>query len=84
MFFDGESSQTGSKLALVHDDETPSLGVEGVVFHLFDRVTVRLQVEKSSIQQSKLKLYLITPEIPGLYPKEEEIELPPPKRSKLL
>ena len=84
MFFDGESSQTGSKLALVHDDETPSLTVEGVVFHLFDRVTVRLQVEKSSIQQSKLKLYLITPEIPGLYPKEEEIELPPPKRSKLL
>ena len=84
VFFDRQSSETGSKLSLVHDDEKPSLTVEGVVFRLFDSVTVRLQVEKSSIQQSKLKLYLVSPVIPGFYPKEEEMEPPPPKKLKLM
>ena len=84
VFFDGVSaSETGSKRSLTHDNEKPTLTVEGVVFRLFDRVTVRLEVERSSIQQSKLKLYLVSPVIPGLYPEEEEIEPPPSKQLKL-
>ena len=82
VFFDGEPSETVRKTSVVFDDEVPSLTVEGVGFRLFDRVTVRAQVEKSSIQQSKLKLYLVSPVIPGLYPKEEPLAPPPSKRPK--
>ena len=83
VFFDDSSSETQPKLSLVFNEETPSLSVEGVLFRLFDSVTVKVQVEKSSIQQSKLKLYLITPNIPGLTSKMEGSETPPSKRLKL-
>lgn len=83
LFFDEHSKDSKSKLVVVPNDEEPSLEVQGVVFHLFDRLKIRIRVEKSSIQQSKLKLYLISPEVPGMYPENELEEDPPPaKRAK--
>ena len=83
LFFDEKSRETGSKLVVVPNDEKPSLEVQGVTFYLFDRVKVKVQVEKSSIQQSKLKLYLVSPVIQGLYSEKEAVTEPPPsKRAK--
>lgn len=83
LFFDEKSSSAESKLSVIPNDETLSLEVQGITFHLFDRVMVKLQIEKSSIQQSKLKLYLVDPIIPGLYSEEEDLCKPPPsKRTK--
>lgn len=81
LFFD---EKPGFKLSIVPNDEKPSLEVQGITFHLFDPVKVRVQVEKSSIQQSKLKLYLVNPIVPGLYLEEKEdvTEPPPSKRAK--
>ena len=85
LFFDKNSKESGrSKVSVVPNDETPSLEVEGVMFRLFDRVKVRVQVEKSSIQQSKVKLYLVSPRIPGLYSNDEEESEPLSKRPKLI
>ena len=85
LFFDERNGETGKKLSVVPNDETPSLTVEGIVFHLFDRVMVKVQVEKSNIQQSKVKLYLVSPVIPGFYSNEvKETEPPSSKRPKIM
>ena len=85
LFFDKDVTKTGKKLSVVPNDEVPSLTVEGVVFRLFDRVKVKVQVEKSNIQQSKLKLYLVSPMIPELLLSCEDSDTEPPasKRHKL-
>ena len=54
------------KLALTFLDSEPSLTVEGVKFRLFDKVVVRISVEQSSIQHSRLRLCLLHPQVPGL------------------
>ena len=79
LFFDRHSKDSKPKLSIIPNDEETSLEVEGVVFHLFDRLKVSIRVEKSSIQHSKLKLHLISPNIPGLYP-ESDVEGPPPAK----
>ena len=81
LFFDDKSAD-GGKLAMESDDSEPSLTVEGVKFRLFDRLVVRVTVQKSSIQQSKLCLSLITPKIPGFSLEDNDASPPPAKKSK--
>ena len=84
LFFDNKVTAEGRKLEMVSDDSEPSLSVEGVKFRLFDRVVVRVAVEKSSIQKSKLKLNLVSPEIPSISTDTEKSDSSPPptKRAK--
>ncbi len=97
LFFDNpkEASINGdqSKLSIVPDDTEPSLTVEGVKFRLFDGVVVRVSVEKSGIQQSKLNLRLVRPKVPGVSVSGEEqvdddcgsgeeLKAPPPKKAR--
>lgn len=79
------------KLMIVPDDSEPSLVVEGVKFCLFDKIVVRVSVEKSGLQQSKLTLRLVKPRIPGvsIEPEKEkeenedsELMGPPPKKAR--
>ena len=74
LFFDGE------KVAVVPDESEPSLTVEGVKFQLFDKVIVKISVERSNIQQSKLKLYLVSPEIDGVCVADDSTDQPPPSK----
>lgn len=46
---------------LLYNDSIPSLTVEGVHFHLFDKVAIKIVVEKKDLQTSHLKLYLVSP-----------------------
>ena len=85
VFFDDGAREnkrktTTQRLAVVFDESVPSLSVEEVVFRLFDPVTVRVVVEKSSVQQSRLKLYLVSPVIAGCEMREEEEAEPPPSK----
>lgn len=64
IFFDVEKGK--NQLTLKYDELTPSLMVEGVTFHLFDKVRVRILVEKKDLQQSRLLLRLISPRVPGM------------------
>ena len=90
LFFD--KTEKGGELRLLYDESKPSLSVEGVAFCLFDKVTVRIVVEKHNLQQSKLKLCLISPIIPnmvmdngktGMVHKDDiDDVLPPSKRKK--
>ena len=64
IFFDKEDGK--DKMEVVYDEVKPSLSVEGVVFQLFEKVVVRIEVEKHNLQHSKLKLVLVKPVIPGL------------------
>ena len=62
LFFD----QDEKELTMVYDETIPSLSVEGVVFKVFDKLTVQIVVEKKDLQQSRLKLNLVSPTIPGM------------------
>ena len=64
LFFDIKQSGDEKKLEMVSDDSEPSLSVEGVTFRLFDRIIVGIVTEQSSIQQSSLKLTLVSPKVP--------------------
>ena len=64
LFFD--QGTDGKELTLMYDEITPSLTVEGVRFCLLDKIVVKIAVEKKDLQQSKLKLYLISPLIPNM------------------
>ena len=64
LFFD--QGTDGKELTLMYDEVTPSLTVEGVRFCLLDKIVVKIAVEKKDLQQSKLKLYLISPLIPNM------------------
>ena len=64
IFFDVEKGK--SQLTLKYDELVPSLTLEGVTFHLFDKVRVRITVEKKDLQQSRLLLKLVQPRIPGI------------------
>lgn len=82
LFFEGDN------IMVAPDESEPSLTVEEVKFRLFDKVVVKITVEQSSIQQSKLKLYLVSPKIEGVSvdrcTESEDIEQPPPpKKAKI-
>ena len=86
MFFDriqpdGDQSK---KPSLKADESEPSLSVEGVKFHLFDKLQVKVSVERSNIQQSKLKLDLVSPSVPGISVEvDDHFEPPTAKKLKL-
>lgn len=83
IFFDKEEL----KVDLEYDETTPTLTVGPISFNIFDKLVVRIEVEKHNLQHSKLKLVLIEPSLPGTvtianYNDEMEDELPPTKRRK--
>ena len=86
LFFD-QAEEAGSlatqhKPAMVFDESEPSLSVEGTKFRLFDRVIVKICIEQSNIQQSRLKFYLVQPVINSVSVKGAKVELPPMKKMK--
>ena len=88
IFFDREDN-----LLVVYDETKPSLTVDDVMFQLFEKVVVRIEVEKHNLQHSHLKLILVNPVIPGLsttvdngeveVEEEETHKEPPLKRRRL-
>ena len=87
LFFDSVVEEEGSMaakktLSVVFDESEPSLVVESTKFRLFDPVLVKIVIEQSNIQQSKLKFYLVSPVIPNVSVKGSKVELPPVKKVK--
>ena len=90
VFFDNDGDSQ-EKLQILYDEDKPSLSVGSVVFHLFEKVVVRIQVEKHNLQHSKLGLKLIDPFIPGVSEvtaskedmEERKQEEPPTKKRRL-
>ena len=80
VFFDAKASDT--TLSVAFDDSVPCLNVEGITFRMFDRVMVKIVTERTDIQQSKLKLYLVSPVIAGVSPDCDDVE-PSAKRTRL-
>ena len=80
LFFDGPKTSDSKKISIVPDDSEPSLTVEKVKFHLFDRIVVKVSVERSDLQRSKLKLYLVAPKIDGVSVEGEDCEKEPPAK----
>ncbi len=92
MFFDNTTHTciTGEtrKLDVQYVDTEPSLTVEGVKFCLFDKLQVKISVERSNIQHSRLRLCLVSPSVPGMNEgvARDSADLAPPlaKKAKLL
>ena len=89
LFFDdvresGATAAPSKKVSLVFNESEPSLTVEDVKFRLFDQVLVKIAIEQSNIQQSRLKFYLVSPIIDGVSVKGVKcaVELPPKKKVK--
>lgn len=80
VFFDSKAGEAA--VTVVFDDSVPCLTVEGIKFHTFDRVMVKVVTERTDIQHSKLKLYLVSPVIAGVSPDCAEVG-PPAKRTRL-
>ncbi len=88
-----DGGSNGSKRELCYVEAEPSLTVEGVKFRLFDKLKVKISVERSNIQHSKLRLYLVSPFVPGLSDQmpnqqdrdddDETLKPPAAKKSKL-
>ncbi|XP_043927988.1 exosome complex exonuclease RRP44 [Protopterus annectens] len=51
---------------LKYDEEIPTLTVEGVVFRVFMKVTVKISLDASNIQHQKIRMALVEPKIPGI------------------
>ena len=87
LFFDN-SEDNGKQLKVVYDESKPSLCVDDVTFHLFEKLVVRIEVERHSLQNTKLKLKLVEPVIPGVsehaiknnHEAEKKSEDEPPKK----
>lgn len=75
------------KPQLIYDDEAPSLKIEGVVFHVFDKVKVKIMLDSSNLQHQKIRMALVEPQIPGISVPSEisnmDINEPEEKRRKL-
>ncbi|KAL6037875.1 hypothetical protein STEG23_028466 [Scotinomys teguina] len=54
------------KPQLTYDDEIPSLRIEGTVFHVFDKVKVKITLDSSNLQHQKIRMALVEPQIPGI------------------
>uniref|UniRef100_A0A8I5R5C0 Protein DIS3 homolog n=1 Tax=Papio anubis TaxID=9555 RepID=A0A8I5R5C0_PAPAN len=51
---------------LIYDDEIPSLKIEDTVFHVFDKVKVKIMLDSSNLQHQKIRMSLVEPQIPGI------------------
>lgn len=54
------------KPQLIYDDEIPSLKIENTVFHIFDKVKVKIMSDSSNLQYQKIQMSLAEPQIPGI------------------
>ncbi|GAB5566395.1 exosome complex exonuclease RRP44 isoform X1 [Prionailurus iriomotensis] len=54
------------KPRLIYDDEIPSLKIEDTVFHIFDKVKVKIMLDSSNLQHQKIRMSLVEPQIPGI------------------
>lgn len=54
------------KPRLIYDDEIPSLKIEDTVFHVFDKVKVKIMLDSSNLQHQKIQMALVEPQIPGI------------------
>ncbi|KAF4025740.1 hypothetical protein G4228_017746 [Cervus hanglu yarkandensis] len=54
------------KPRLIYDDEIPSLKIEDTVFHVFDKVKVKIMLDSSNLQHQKIRMSLVEPQIPGI------------------
>ena len=67
LFFDEAAKiKTNKKVSVVFNESEPSLTVVDHKFHLFDKVVVQVAIERSNIQQTRVKLYLVEPLIDGV------------------
>ncbi|XP_015446383.1 exosome complex exonuclease RRP44 isoform X2 [Pteropus alecto] len=51
---------------LTYDDEIPSLKIEDTVFHIFDKVKVKIMLDSTNLQHQKIRMSLVEPQIPGI------------------
>ncbi|KAG8517535.1 Exosome complex exonuclease RRP44, partial [Galemys pyrenaicus] len=54
------------KPRLTYDDEVPTLKIEDTVFHIFDKVKVKIMLDSSNLQHQKIRMSLVEPQIPGI------------------
>jgi len=54
------------KPRLIYDDEIPSLKIEDTVFHIFDKVKVKIMLDSSNLQHQKIRMSLVEPQIRGI------------------
>lgn len=41
----------------------PSLRIEGTVFHVFDKVKVKITLDSSNLQHQKIRMALVEPQV---------------------
>lgn len=86
MLFLDNKEETKSTVKLDYDEVECTLSVGGIKFRTFDSIVVQLSVEKSGLQQSKVKLSLVKPAIPSIsvpsLVKEPTTSKPPKKKKK--
>ncbi|XP_064126115.1 exosome complex exonuclease RRP44 isoform X2 [Loxodonta africana] len=70
------------KPRLVYDDEIPSLKIEDTVFHIFDKVKVRIMLDSSNLQHQKIRMSLVEPQIPGISTDISDMDINEPERKK--
>ncbi|XP_048454363.1 exosome complex exonuclease RRP44 [Rhincodon typus] len=74
---------------LQYNQEVPSLTVEGIIFNMFDKVTVTITLDASNVQHQKIRMALVEPVIPGVSvprntaQENTSIEEPEMKKAKL-
>ncbi|KAK2489328.1 hypothetical protein MC885_011272 [Smutsia gigantea] len=54
------------KPRIIYDDEIPSLKIQDTVFHIFDKVKVKIMLDSSNLQHQKIRMSLVEPQIPGI------------------
>lgn len=81
VFFDNKDKAVAS-VAVVFDEEGPSLRVQDHTFQMFDKVKVTISLDASNIQHQKIRMSLVEPVIPGVSVPASEPE-PLAKKPKL-
>ncbi|XP_008054149.1 exosome complex exonuclease RRP44 isoform X2 [Carlito syrichta] len=71
------------KPRLIYDDEIPSLKIEDTVFHVFDKVKVKIMLDSSNLQHQKIRMSLVEPQIPGISISNMDLNEPEKKKMKL-
>ena len=66
MLFLSKKEEASSTIQLDYDESRCTLTIGGLKFQTFDPIVVQLSVEKSGLQQSKVKLSLVKPFIPSV------------------
>ncbi|XP_075419097.1 exosome complex exonuclease RRP44 [Tenrec ecaudatus] len=80
VFFEAKDK---SKPRLTYDDEIPSLKIEDTVFHIFDKVKVKIMLDSSNLQHQKIRMSLVEPQIPGISTDISDMSEPERKKKKL-